>query len=91
MSCSEIEYPKVAIIVDLPLDLGVRGVLIQLYIDSSPGFFPSLQRNGFKSKELDHPELFSMRITHSSLLALHDPLPQLVRPDKLGSNLHRRS
>lgn len=82
MSCSEAEYPKVAIIIDLPIDLGIRGVLIQLYIDSSPGFFPSLQRNGFTSNEWNHPESFSMRITHSSLLTLYDPLPQLVHPGK---------
>jgi hypothetical protein len=78
MSCSEAEYPKVAIIVELPCDLGVRGVLIQSYIDSSPDVFPSSQRSGFISKALNHREEFSMRITHSSLLTLYDSLPQFV-------------
>jgi hypothetical protein len=80
MSCTEVEFTKAAVVVHLPLDLGLKGVLIQLYIDSSPGQFPSVLRNGFKTSELLHPDVFSMRITHSALLTNYDAAPQFVEP-----------
>jgi hypothetical protein len=80
MSTSESQYAKSAIVIDLPLDFGLRGLLVQVYIDSSPGGFPSTQHNGLRSTEWTQATSLSLRITHSVLVTTYDPLPRFVPP-----------
>jgi hypothetical protein len=82
MSSSESEYSKAAVVIHLPLDLGLNGLLIQVYVDNSPGtFLPSLH-NGFRSLEWAKSEPFAMRITHFALITIYDQKPILVPPNE---------
>lgn len=80
MSPSEKDYNKVAQVFYYPLDLTIHGVVLHIYVDYSPGYFPSVVRNGLKSQECQAPERFCIRVIHSTLITMYDEKPTIVEP-----------
>lgn len=80
MGLNETEFHKSAVSLDLPIDLKISGVLVHIYIDTSPLTFPSMSRNGFRSTELLESQPFSMRITNFSIITAYDEQPSIVPP-----------
>lgn len=81
-NCNESEYSKLAQTIDIPLDLTVKGVVLQILIDNSPQTFSSVQRNGLKSSEQNHPESYSLRVSNYFVISMYDDMPQIVPPEK---------
>lgn len=71
-------YAKLAKIVDFPLDLRVRGVLVTIYIDDPPPVFVSSVHNGYRSNETKEKFQFSMRILSFNVITMYDPYPYVV-------------
>lgn len=80
MSVPEQDYYKTAKIFDYPLDLTIYGVILHIYVDYSPGYYPSVVRNGIKSQESQIPETCCIRVIHSTLISMYDEKPKLVEP-----------
>ena len=81
MASPEAEYSKVAVVLDLPTDLQIQGVLVRLYVDQSPLSFPATVHNGYKSQELPHVEQYSLRIVNFNIITMYDDPPNIVPVD----------
>lgn len=82
MSVPEQDYSEVAKIFEYPLDLTINGIILHIYVDSSPGYFPSVLRNGLESQESQIPQNYCIRVIHSTLITMYDEKPALVEPRK---------
>lgn len=79
-NCSESEYSKIAQVIEIPLDLTIKGVVLQILIDNSPSFFQSTQRNGIKSQEFTMCP-YSLRVANFFVISMYDDMPKLVSPE----------
>lgn len=80
-NCSEADYSKTAQITEIPLDLVVKGVILQILIDNSPASYPSITRNGIKSQEFNQPAQYSLRVSNFFVVTMYDDMPNLVSPE----------
>ena len=71
-------YPKLIKVVDFPLDLRVRGVVVGILIDHPPEEWVSTVHNGYRSSELDAKFKFSLRVLDYNVLTNYDPMPMVV-------------
>ena len=78
MSMSESDYARKAVVLDLPTDLQIKGVLVNIYIDKSPESFIATTHNGYPSQRLPHAAEFAMRFTEFSIVTMYDVLPVTV-------------
>lgn len=78
ISQPDTSYSKLAKVVDFPLDLRLRGVLLTIYIDDAPTVFSSSIHNGYKSNESQEKFHFSMRIISFNVITMYDPYPFIV-------------
>ena len=81
-NCSEAEYSKIAQFIEIPLDLTVKGVVLQILIDNSPSSFPSVQRNGVKSQEQHTISPYAIRVANFFVISMYDDMPKLVTPEE---------
>lgn len=77
----ESEYTKTAVVIDLPTDLQIQGINVQIYIDQSPISFPSAKHNNYESQEMSHIAPFSLRIIDFNIITMYDDPPHLVSPN----------
>ncbi|OHS99678.1 hypothetical protein TRFO_08315 [Tritrichomonas foetus] len=82
LSVPEQDYSKAAQIFDYPIDLTIQGVLVHFYIDDSPGYYPSVNRNGIRSQEWKTPEKYCIKIIQSAVITMYDQPPKLVAPSE---------
>ncbi|EAY04788.1 hypothetical protein TVAG_305380 [Trichomonas vaginalis G3] len=81
-NCSESDYTKIAQITEIPLDLTVKGVVLQILIDNSPTSYPSVLRNGIKSQELNQVSAYAIRVSNFFVISMYDDMPNLVSPEE---------
>jgi hypothetical protein len=74
LCCSESEYPKRVMVRELPIELGIQGVLISILFTHSPASFASVNRNGIRSQAAP-PYAFSIRIANYRILTAFDEIP----------------
>ena len=81
-NCSESDYLKLAQTIEIPLDLTVKGVVLQILIDNSPSKFPSAPRNGIRSQEQNFMSPYSLRVANFFVISMYDDMPKLVQPEE---------
>ena len=81
-NCSESEYNKNSEVIDIPLDLTIQGVLLNILIDSPPSKYLSVTRNGIKSLEPTESTSYSLRISNFFVISMYDDKPLIVEPQK---------
>ena len=80
MAMNETDYARKAVVLDLPTDLQIQGVLVNIYIDKSPDSFIAATHNAYQSQSLPHAAEYSMRFTEFSIVTMYDVVPAIV-PD----------
>jgi hypothetical protein len=78
--CGEGEHHKRALSIPIPPELELRGVVLTVCIDYSPRTFPSVSRNGLRSREMPRSCPYSIRVSHFFLVTIFDEMPTFVAP-----------
>ena len=78
LSVPEQDYSKAVKVFEYPIDMPLQGVVIDFYIDDSPGHFPSVFRNGLRSLELKDPDQYSIRVVDFNVITMYDEKPKIV-------------
>lgn len=79
--CGEAEYARRAVIVQMPVETRIKGVVVTICVDFPPAYFPQCKRNGFQSRELQESRPFSLRVAHFWLVSDFDEPIELVNPE----------
>jgi hypothetical protein len=83
MGLPDKDYVRQAVVVEIPQDVVIKGVLVVLLFSNSPPAFRASNRNGVRSR--DAPlDVCAMRIASFRILTRFDEVRPLVRPFKVG-------
>lgn len=76
------QFNEKARFLNIPLDLKIKGIIVEIFIDYPLKLYPSVDLNSIISKEKKGEGDYSFRIIHYGIVSAYDNMPNCVNPNE---------